>query len=99
MSILSVRIDKDIEEKLNLILDLKKIQDKSAYIRKLLSKSIQTDIIEDFCQQVKNGKISLWKAAESIGISLRAMMAEIGKREIILYDEQALDIDLKFADL
>ena len=97
MSILSVRIDKEIEEKIKLLLEMRKIQDKSSYIRKLLSKALQEDLIDDYCKQVQKGQITLWKAAELSGLSLRQMMDEVGKRNIILYDEKALENDLRFA--
>jgi len=98
MSVLSVRLDKEIEDKLNLLLHIKKIQDKSTYIRGLLSKSLQGELIEYYCDQIKIGKISLWKAAELLGLSLREMMIEVGKRNIALFDEKALRIDLEFAN-
>ena len=97
MAILSVRLDDEIDKKLKLILELRKIQDKSAYVRRILLKSIQEDIIEDYCQRIKDAKITMWKAAEIIGISLREMMNEVGKREIILYNEEAMEQDFKFA--
>ena len=96
MTTLSVRIDKEIEDKLNLLLKLRKINDKSAYIRKLLSRSLQEDLIDDYCIQIQKGKISLWKGAEMLGLSLREMMNETRKRKITIYDEEALEIDLKF---
>ncbi|MHA1720671.1 MAG: UPF0175 family protein [Promethearchaeota archaeon] len=98
MTVLSVRLDKDIESKLNLLLKIRKIQDKSTYIRGLLSKSLQNELIEYYCNQVKIGKISLWKAAELSGLSLREMMIEIGNRKITLFDDKALKYDIEFAD-
>ena len=98
MSVLSVRLDKDIEEKLNLLLNIRKIQDKSTFIRGLLSKSLQGELIEYYCDQIKIGKISLWKAAELLGLSLRQMMIEVGNRNITLFDEKALRLDLVFAN-
>ncbi len=99
MPILSVRLDKEIEDKINLLIKIRKIQDKSAFIRGLLSKSLQEELIEHYCDHVKIGKISLWKAGELLGLSLREMMIEIGKRKITLFDEKALILDLKFANL
>ena len=98
MSVLSVRLDKEIEDKLNLLLSIRKIQDKSTYIRGLLSISLQRELIEYYCDQIKIGKISLWKAAELLGLSLREMMIEVGKRNITLFDEKALRLDLEFAN-
>ena len=99
MSILSVRLDKETEDKLNLLLKIRKIQDKSAFIRGLLSKSLQEELIEHYCDQIKIGKISLWKAGELLGLHLREMMIEIGKRKITLFDEKSLRLDLEFANI
>ncbi|MHA1674871.1 MAG: UPF0175 family protein [Promethearchaeota archaeon] len=96
MSILSVRIDEEIEKKLNKVLESRKIQDKSVYIRQLLSKGLQEDLIEIFCQQFKKGKISLWKAAQTLDLSLREIMVEIESRDIYIFDEKALEIDMEF---
>ena len=58
--------------------------------------SIPVDFIDKYCQKVKERKISSWKAAEILKISLREMMAELKKREISSYSEEALEQDIQF---
>ncbi len=38
--------------------------------------------------------MSAWKAAETVDISLRAMLKELAKKNIMIYDEIALIEDL-----
>ena len=97
MHVLSVRLDDDLEEKLNFLMKKLKIIDKSAYIRQLLDKSLSEEILEVLCNQVGEKQISAWKAAEIAGISLRKMLEELKKRNLTGYDEQSLKEDHNFA--
>ncbi|MCE7733396.1 MAG: hypothetical protein GPJ54_00870 [Candidatus Heimdallarchaeota archaeon] len=96
MSVLSVRIEEELEKKLNKILKLKNIQDKSAYIRQVLNQSLQEDLVDYYCNEVSEKRISIQKSAKIVGISLRAMLHELAKRNIPMYDEEALQDDLEF---
>ena len=97
MHVLSVRLDDDLEGKLNFLMKKLKIIDKSAYIRQLLDKSLSGEMLEVLCNQVGEKQISAWKAAEIAGISLRKMLEELKKRNLKGYDEQSLKEDLNFA--
>lgn len=97
MKILSVRLDDELEEKLNFLMTRLKKKDKSSYIRQLLEKSLEEELIDVLCKQVGNKNISSWKAAEIAGISLRKMMEELKKRNIPGYDEKAINEDIKFS--
>ena len=97
MGVLSVRLDEDIEKKINFLMEKMKIQDKSAYIRHLLSESLTSELIELLCLEIRNKRISAWKAAKTANISLRAMLYELAKRDIYTLDEQALQEDFDFA--
>ena len=97
MKILSVRIDDELEQKLSFIMARLKKKDKSSYIRQLLEKSLDEELIEVLCKQVGNKNLSAWKAAEIAKISLRRMMEELKRRNIPGYDEQAITEDIKFA--
>lgn len=97
MGVLSVRLDKDLEKKLDFIMKQRKIIDKSAYIRQLIDKSLKDDLIDYLCNEVGARKLSGWKAAEISQISLRAILSELAKRGHINYDESAFEEDLKFA--
>jgi predicted HTH domain antitoxin len=97
MHVLSVRLDEDLEKKLEFLTKKLKIIDKSTYIRQLLDKSLSEEMIEVLCKQIVEKQISAWKAAEIAGISLRKMLDELKKRNISEYDEQSLKEDLNFA--
>jgi len=97
MGVLSVRLDDELESKLNFLMKKLKIVDKSAYIRQLLDYSLSEEIIKVLCKQVEEKKISAWKAAEIADIPLRKMLHELKKRKSSGYDEQSLREDLEFA--
>ncbi|MHA1912675.1 MAG: UPF0175 family protein [Candidatus Kariarchaeaceae archaeon] len=97
MTVLSVRLDEDLEEQLLLIMKKKKLQDKSALIRQMLAKSMEKEIIDLLCIEVQEKKISAWKAANLAKISLSQMLHELAQREIYTIDEKALLEDIQFA--
>jgi predicted HTH domain antitoxin len=97
MGVLSVRLDDELENKLNFLMKKLKIVDKSTYIRQLLDNSLSEEMIKILCKQVEEKKISAWKAAEIADISLRKMLHELKKRKSSGYDEQSLREDLEFA--
>jgi predicted HTH domain antitoxin len=97
MGVLSVRLDDELESKLDFLMKKLKIVDKSSYIRQLLDNSLSEEMIKILCKQVEEKKISAWKAAEIADISLRKMLHELKKRKSSGYDEQSLREDLEFA--
>ena len=97
MTVLSVRLDEELEERIKILMEKQKIVDKSAYIRQLLDRSTKEDLLDFFCGEVKEKRMTAWKAAEMAQISLRAMLSELSKREISIYDERALEEDIEFA--
>ena len=97
MKILSVRIDDDLDQKLRFLMERLKMKDKSSYIRQLLEKSLTKEIFEVLCKQVGEKDISVWKAAEIAGVSLRKMMEELKKRNVSGYDDQAIKEDITYA--
>ena len=97
MPVLSVRIDEDLEKRIEMLMKRQKMNDKSAYIRQLLDRSVEQDLIDFLAIEVENARISTWKAAEIAGISLRSMMEELKKRNITRYTKTEFIEDLKFA--
>ncbi len=97
MGVLSVRLDDELESKLDFLMKKLKIVDKSTYIRQLLDNSLSEEMIKILCKQVEEKKMSAWKAAEIAEISLRKMLHELKKRKSSGYDEQSLREDLEFA--
>lgn len=99
MAILSVRLDEDLEKRLNYLLTKRKITDKSAFIRQILDKALQSETLDVLAQAVQDRQMSIWKAAEIAQITLRQMMNELAKRNIFSYDEKAFQQDLDFLTL
>lgn len=97
MTVLSVRLDAELEERIKILMEKRKIVDKSAYIRQLLDRSTKDDFLNFLCDEVKERRITAWKAAEMAQITLRAMLSELSKRKISTYDERALEEDIEFA--
>lgn len=97
MHVLSVRLDDDLEKKLNFLMKELKINDKSTYIRQLLNKSLSDEMLSLLCRFVGERQISAWKAAELAGVSLRKMLDELKKHHTPGYSEENLKEDLKFA--
>lgn len=97
MGVLSVRLDPELEEKLQYLMDKRKIVDKSAYVRQLISKSLTADLIDYLCSEIEKRHISAWKAAEIAKTSLRTILKELADRNISSYDEAALKEDFEFA--
>lgn len=52
MGVLSVRLDPELEEKLQFLMEKRKIVNKSAYIRHLIFKSLTEDLIDYLCNEV-----------------------------------------------
>lgn len=96
MGILSVRLDEDLEKRIEFLLKQKKIVDKSAFIRQLLDKSTREELINFLSEEVKERRMSAWKASEVAHISLRAMLFELSKRKVSIYNERALAEDIEF---
>ncbi len=97
MKVLSVRLNEDIERKLEILMEKLKIIDKSTYIRQLLEKSLSEELLELLCKEVGEKQISAWKAAEIAGISLRKMLYKLKECNISGIDEISLEEDIKFA--
>lgn len=97
MGVFSVRLDDELESKLNFLMKKLKIVDKSTYIRQLLDYSLSKEMIKILCKQVENKKISIWKAAEIAEIPLRKMLSKLDKRKTFGYNEQSRREDIEFA--
>jgi predicted HTH domain antitoxin len=75
----------------------KEKEDRSELIRRLLDKAVQEKRIEEALKAYQEGKVTLWKAAETSGISLRAMMELTKEKKIpIPYTLEDLERDLEY---
>ena len=81
---LSVRIDKELEEKLKFLMERQKIVDKSAYIRKLLDEAIEEDLLDFLSKEIEKKHISIWKAAELAKMGEVLTNSQIGGRRNII---------------
>jgi predicted HTH domain antitoxin len=81
---LSIRPTKEIEKKLEKLIEIEKIE-KSALIRKILNKGIDQELKKCALDLFRDKKVSLAKAAEIAGISVREMMEIIRKEGVSLH--------------
>ena len=66
--------------------------DRSSAIQRLLKIGLREYRMEKALNQYRDGKVTLWKAAEIAGVSLREMMETIKARDIpYQYDFEALE--------
>jgi len=56
--------------------------DRSELIRRLLDRALQERRVDDALKAYQDGKVTLWKAAEMAGLSLRAMMELTKEKKI-----------------
>ena len=81
---LAIRPTKEIEEKLEKLIRIEKIE-KSTLIRKILNKGIDEELKKCAIELFENRKISLAKAADLANVSLREMMDLIREKGISLH--------------
>ena len=96
MKTISLRIDTELERKLHYLMELKKIQDRSSYLRNLLERILIQESVEYALEEFKKRRISLWKAANFAGMSLREFMDLARERSITIIDEVVIREDIKW---
>jgi len=71
--------------------------DRSELIRRLLDSALREKRVEDAAQAYQEGHVTLWKAAEIAGISLREMMEVVKEKKIpVSYTLDDLRRDLEY---
>lgn len=71
--------------------------DRSELIRRLLDFALQQKRIEEAVRAYQGGKVTLWKAAEMAGVSLREMMELTRTKKIIVpYTLDDLKRDIRY---
>ena len=80
---ISIILPDDLKEEIDKLRELYK-EEQSAYIRKLLWKSVAQEKFDYALKEYIDDKISLGKAAEIAGISIWEMLDELKKRNITL---------------
>jgi len=93
----SVRLPKEIVEEIEKFSREEGV-DKGTLIRKLIAESLKEYKIKKALELYREGKVSLWKAAEIAGITYREALEEIKKRNIpFKYDLEDLEADIAWA--
>jgi len=71
--------------------------DRSELIRRLLDSALQQRSIDEAVQAYRDGKVTLWKASEMAGLSLREMMEIAKEKKIpVPYTQDDLNRDLEY---
>lgn len=93
----SVRLPKEMVEEIEK-LSKEEGMDKGTLIRKLISESLREYKIRKSLEMYRDGKVSLWKAAEIAGITYREALGELRKRNIpFRYGLEDLKSDIEWA--
>ncbi|RLE64773.1 MAG: hypothetical protein DRJ47_06820 [Thermoprotei archaeon] len=97
LEVLSVRVPKEVRKGLE---ELAKLEgrDKAEIVREILIKGVKEKRVETALRLYREGKVTLWKAAELAGLSLWEMIEELEKRGVELqYGLEELEEDLRAA--
>ena len=72
--------------------------DKGTLIRKLITESLKEYKTRKALELYREGKVSLWKAADIAGVTYREALEELKKRNIpFKYDPEDLEADIAWA--
>ncbi len=72
--------------------------DKGMLIRRLIAESLKEYKVKKALELYREGKVSLWRAAEIAGITYREALEELKKRNIpFRYDLEDLEADVSWA--
>jgi len=94
---ITTRVPDDIEKKIENISRVEHL-DKSTVVRRLLSKAVQEWLIENALEQYRDGKITIGKAANMVGIPIREMIAIAANKGISFqYSLNDLEEDFRSA--
>ncbi|WP_456371078.1 UPF0175 family protein [Geoglobus sp.] len=93
----SVRLPEDVIREIEKLSREEGVE-KGTLIRKLLTESLREYRINKAMEMYREGKASLWRAAEIAGITYREALEELKKRNIpFRYDLEDLEIDAEWA--
>ncbi len=93
----SVRLPKEMIEEIERLSKDEGI-DKGTLIRRLIMESLKEYKIKKALELYREGKVSLWKAAEMAGITYREALEELRRRNIpFRYDLEDLKVDIGWA--
>lgn len=71
--------------------------DRSELIRRLLDAALQEKRVDEALRAYQDGKVTMWKAAEMAGLSLRAVMELTKEKKIpVPYTAEDLERDIEY---
>lgn len=92
----TARLPSDMLREVERLAEKEKV-DRSELIRRLLDSALRQKKIEDALEAYREGKVTLWKASEMAGISLREMMELVKVKKIpVSYTLDDLRRDLEY---
>jgi predicted HTH domain antitoxin len=93
----SVRLPKEMVEEIERLSKEEGI-DKGTLLRRLISESLKEHKIRKSLEMYRDGRVSLWKAAEMAGITYREALEELRKKNIpFRYGLEDLKADVEWA--
>jgi len=97
MEAVTTRLPKELVDEIERMAE-KERADRSEVIRRLLDEALRQKKIEGALSLYREGRATLWKAAEIAGLSLREIMELVKKNKIpVAYSVEDLDRDLDYA--
>ena len=92
----TARLPRDMLRAVERLAERMKI-DRSELIRRLLDSALREKMVEEAVEAYRLGRVTLWKAAEMAGLSLREMMELAGKKKIpVSYTLEDLGRDMEY---
>jgi predicted HTH domain antitoxin len=97
MKTTSVRLPEEYIEEIDRISEEEGV-DRGTLLRRLIGDALKEHKVKRALEAYREGKISLWRAASIAGISYRAALEELKKRNIpFCYEKEDFEHDLKWA--
>ena len=92
----TARLPKETLEEIEAIAARERI-DRSELIRRLLDAALAQRRIDEAVEAYRDGKVTLWRASEMAGVSLRGLMDVVGELKVpVPYTLDDLDRDLEY---
>ena len=92
----TARLPRDTLRELEILAEKMKV-DRSELIRRLLDAALREKRIEEAVRVLREGRVTLWKAAEMAGLSLREMMELASEKKIpVSYTLEDLRRDMEY---
>ena len=91
----TARLPEETLEEIEAIAERERV-DRSELIRRLLDDALAKRRVDEAVESYRGGRVTLWRASEMAGVSLRAMMEIVGERGVpVFYTLDDLDRDLE----